>query len=65
MSFLGFVLWFFLLIICWPIALLLIILYPIFWLLTIPLRLIGITVDAIFKLIRALLFLPARVLRGI
>ncbi len=64
MSFISFLLWVILLILCWPIAIILIILYPLFWLLTIPLRLIGITVEAILKFISALLMLPFRILRG-
>ena len=51
-----------LLALCWPLAVLALILFPVVWLLLLPLRLIGITVDAGFALIRALLFLPARLL---
>jgi hypothetical protein len=61
MSFTGFLLWLILLILCWPIAIALIILYPIVWLLALPFRLLGITVEALFKLIRELLMLPFRV----
>ena len=57
-------LWLVLLIVVWPIALLALLLYPIVWLLSLPLRLIGISVSAVFELIRAILGLPARVLRG-
>lgn len=57
-----FVGWCILFVLCWPIALLALILFPIVWLLSLPLRLIGITIGAVFALIRALLFLPARVL---
>ena len=57
-----FVLWCILFVLCWPIALLALILFPIVWLLSLPLRLIGITVGAAFALIRSLLFLPARLL---
>jgi hypothetical protein len=49
----------------WPVALLAIVLLPIVWLLSLPLRLVGITLGAVFALIRALLFLPVRVLRAI
>jgi len=59
-----FLLWLILLVICWPVALLALILYPIFWLLLLPLRLIGITVSAVFDLFRSLITLPARALRG-
>jgi len=59
-----FVLWLILLVLCWPLALLALILYPFVWLLMLPFRLVGITVDAVFKLLHAILKLPARVLRG-
>ncbi len=54
--------WCLLFVLCWPLALLALLLWPLVWLLTLPLRLIGITVDALFALLRALLFLPARLL---
>jgi hypothetical protein len=59
-----FLAWLILLVVSWPLALLALVLYPIVWLLLLPFRLIGITVDAVFKLLQALLTLPARVLRG-
>jgi hypothetical protein len=59
-----FLLWLILLILCWPLALLALILYPFVWLLLLPFRLLGIAVDAVFELLRAILHLPARVLRG-
>lgn len=55
-------LFFILLVLCWPIALLALVLMPLIWLISIPFRLIGISFDAIFALLRAILFLPARVL---
>lgn len=58
----GFFLWIILFIVCWPIALLGLLLYPLVWLLSLPFRLIGMTVDAVFELIRAIIFLPARIL---
>jgi len=57
-----FVGWCILLVLAWPVALLALFLFPIVWLLSLPLRLIGITLEAVFALLRALLFLPARVL---
>jgi len=57
-----FVGWCILFVLCWPVALLALVLFPIVWLLSLPLRLIGITIGAIFALVRALLFLPARLL---
>ena len=56
--------WLLLLIVCWPLALLALILYPFVWLLSLPFRLVGITLEAVFSLLKALLFLPARLLGG-
>lgn len=60
----AFLLWCILLVVCWPIALLALLLYPFVWLLLLPFRLVGITVEGVFALLRAILFLPVRVLRG-
>jgi len=57
-----FVGWCILFVLCWPLALLALILFPVVWLLTLPFRLIGITFEALFALVRALLMLPARFL---
>jgi hypothetical protein len=59
-----FLLWLILLVLCWPLALLALILYPVVWLLLLPFRLVGVAVDGVFELLRALLRLPARVLGG-
>jgi len=59
-----FMLWLILLVLCWPLALLAIILFPLVWLLLLPFRLIGITVNAVFDLFKAVITLPARLLRG-
>ena len=59
-----FLLWLILLVLCWPIALLALVAYPIVWLLLLPFRLIGLAVDGVFEFLRALLRLPARVLGG-
>jgi hypothetical protein len=61
---LSFVLWLVLLFLCWPLALLALLLYPLLWLLLLPFRLLGIGVDAVFELLRAIVMLPARILRG-
>ena len=61
---LTFLLWLLLLIFCWPLALLALIVYPIVWLILLPFRLLGIAVEGVFEFLRALLFLPARVLGG-
>ena len=55
-----FFVWCILLVVSWPIALLALLVFPLFWLISLPFRLIGITFDALFALIRAILFLPAR-----
>lgn len=60
----AFLLWCILLVLCWPLAILALVLYPIVWLLTLPFRLVGIAVGGGFSLLRAILFLPARILRG-
>lgn len=61
---LTFILWLFLLVFCWPLALLALILYPVIWLLLLPFRLVGIAVEGVFELLRAILTLPGRVLGG-
>jgi len=59
-----FILWLILLVVAWPLALLALVLYPLVWLLMLPFKLIGITVDAVFKLLHSILMLPARILKG-
>ena len=59
-----FFLWLILLVLCWPLALLALLLYPIVWLFLLPFRLLGFTVSAVLDLVKALITLPARVLRG-
>jgi hypothetical protein len=61
-TFLAWVAWCLLLVLCWPVALLALVLWPVVWLVSLPLRLVGITLEAVFALLRAILFLPARVL---
>ena len=57
-----FLLWLILFVLCWPVALLALVAYPIVWLLLLPFRLVGIAVGGVFEFLRALLFLPARLL---
>jgi hypothetical protein len=57
-----FLLWLLLLVVCWPLALLALLLWPIVWLLTLPFRVVGIAVEGVFALLRSILLLPARVL---
>ena len=57
-----FLLWLLLLVVCWPLALLALVLYPFVWLLLLPFRILGIAVDGVLQLLKAVLFLPARLL---
>jgi len=59
-----FLLWCILLVMCWPLALLALIAYPFVWLLLLPFRIVGIAVDGVLGLLKAIFLLPARVLRG-
>lgn len=59
-----FLLWIVVLIICWPLALVALFLYPIVWLILLPFRLLGIAVDGVFELIKSIIMLPSRILRG-
>ena len=61
---LTFLLWFFLLILCWPLAIMALVLYPLVWLLLLPFRILGVAVEGVLELVKAIIFLPARVLRG-
>ena len=61
---LTFLVWLFLLLFCWPLAIVALVLYPVVWLLLLPFRLLGITIDGLFGLLRAVVMLPARVLGG-
>jgi hypothetical protein len=60
----AFLLWCILFLLCWPLALLALIAYPFIWLLSIPFRIVGITLHGVFALLGAILLLPARLLRG-
>ena len=61
---LKFLLWLLLLVICWPLAILALILWPLVWLISLPFRLLGIAVDGVFGLLRGIIMLPARLLGG-
>ncbi len=61
---LKFLVWCVLLILCWPLALLALMAYPLVWILLIPFRLVGIAVDGVLGLLRGLVMLPARLLRS-
>lgn len=59
-----FLLWLVLFILCWPLALLALLLYPVVWLVLLPFRLVGVAVEGVFSLLKAILLLPARLLGG-
>jgi hypothetical protein len=59
-----FLLWCFLLVLCWPLAVLALVVYPIVWILLIPFRIVGIAVDGVLGLVRGIVMLPVRLLRG-
>lgn len=61
---LTFILWCLLLVFCWPLALLALVVYPLAWLILLPFRIVGIAVDGVLELLKAIIFLPARVLGG-
>ena len=60
----AFLVWLVLLVLCWPLAVLALVLYPIVWLLLLPFRLVGLAVEGVFRLLAAIILLPARLLRG-
>ena len=57
-------LWLILLVLCWPLALIALVLYPIVWVILLPFRILGIAVDGVLQVVRAMILLPARVLSG-
>ena len=59
-----FFLWLILLVLCWPLALVALILYPFVWLLSIPFRIVGITIEGVLALIKAIFMIPVRILSG-
>jgi hypothetical protein len=59
-----FLVWCILLVLCWPLALLALVVYPLVWILLIPLRIVGIAVDGVLGVMRGIVMLPARLLRG-
>ena len=61
---LTFILWIILFVMCWPLALLALVLYPLVWLVLLPFRIVGIAVDGVLKLVKGIILLPARILRG-
>jgi len=59
-----FLVWCILLLLCWPLALLALVAYPFVWILLIPFRIVGIAVDGVLEVVRGIVMLPARLLRG-
>ena len=59
----GFLLWCVLLVLCWPLAVLAVILFPVIWLISIPVRIVAMVVTAVLRLFKAILFLPSRILQ--
>jgi hypothetical protein len=59
-----FILWCILFVLCWPLALLALVLYPLVWLILLPFRIVGIAVGGVLEFVRALIMLPARALGG-
>jgi len=57
-------LWLLLLVVCWPLALLALVIWPIVWLVSLPLRVVGIALEGVFALLRAIIMLPSRLLGG-
>lgn len=57
-----FLAWLILFVLCWPLALLALVLYPLVWLVSLPFRLLGVTLEVVFETLKAVLFLPARML---
>jgi hypothetical protein len=58
-----FIAWLILFVLCWPLAVLALVLYPVFWILTLPLRLLGIAVEGFFGLLKGIIMLPAKMLQ--
>jgi len=59
-----FLLWCLLLVVCWPLALLALVIYPLVWLILLPFRVVGIAVGGVLELLKSIIFLPARVISG-
>lgn len=64
-TFLALVLWCLLFVICWPVALIMLILFPFVWLLLLPFRIVGFTLDVLFSLIKGILLFPFRMMKAL
>ncbi|MBX2915741.1 MAG: hypothetical protein KF856_10785 [Cyclobacteriaceae bacterium] len=63
--FLSLALWFILLVLCWPLALIMLFLFPIVWLILLPFRIVGFTLDVVFRLIKGILLFPFKLVKAI
>jgi hypothetical protein len=61
-TFMAVLLWFILLVLCWPLAILMIFLFPVFWLLLLPFKIIGLSIDLVFKVVGSILLFPFKIL---
>jgi hypothetical protein len=64
-TFIGLVLWFILFVICWPIALIILVLFPFVWLILLPFRIVGFTLDVVFSVIKGILLFPFKLVKAI
>jgi hypothetical protein len=64
-TFIGLALWFILLVICWPLALIMIFIFPIVWLLLLPFRIVGFTLDVVFSLIKGIILFPFKLIKAV
>jgi hypothetical protein len=64
-TFIGLALWFILLVICWPLALIMIFLFPLVWLLLLPFRIVGFTLEVVFSIIKGILLFPFKLVKAI
>ncbi|MCU0369577.1 MAG: hypothetical protein MUF39_12180 [Cyclobacteriaceae bacterium] len=64
-TFIGLVLWFILFVICWPIALIMLVLFPFVWLILLPFRIVGFTLDVVFSVIKGILLFPFKLVKAI
>jgi len=64
-TFIGLALWFILFVICWPVALVMLFLFPLVWLLLLPFRIVGFTIDVVFSIIKGILLFPFKLVKAI
>ncbi len=64
-TFIGLALWFILFVICWPVALVMLFLFPLVWLLLLPFRIVGFTIDVVFSIIKGILLFPFKLVKAV